>query len=258
MLGTSLATSPIMSSNFIGTRVFTVGLYSNAYASDTVSLGQNHIALPSGLVSDPITVQTGSMLQTHVLDYQSSLLLPTEVGQSTITQNHVSIPQGVFTEVYIESALLSQIHNVEGRDIYVQPTVDATPIHQNHKAISIGLIVQPTVANGGIIQTHALYSDGVSSNTFVSSSTIQQNHKLNSTALVISSVDITDPVDITQLHNIDFIGLLLDPTKVGKPFVNPSIRRVINASGDSTNAMVINVEKENIVLLYDVTANKYK
>jgi hypothetical protein len=52
-------------------------------------------------------------------------------------------------------------------------------------------------------------------------------------------------------------ALTLEQVILGTPFVNPSTKRIVNATDDSQNYMMIVTGEPNIVILVNPDGNKY-
>jgi len=97
-----------------------------------------------------------------------------------------------------------------------------------------------------------LFLDSLETNIYsVDLVSLNQNHIVTSVGLDIETTTIQ------QSHLIDGVFLYIDTVEVGKPFVNPSIRRIIDATDESFNDIIINISKGNGVVLLSDTPNNY-
>ena len=314
MFGTALATSTLMASNFIGTRVFTLGVYTNTFAKD-FTFSQNHVVSSAELKLDPVTVQSTTISQNHKMDdvplvaqsfvespvfRQNQLLVP--LGQylttfvasnSSFKQNHkVSgtplkfniftqpvtfrqnhainptdllslsiVPTGVMIQRHIlvsigqylttsaaPNSSLKQNHKVYGDNLKLDAFAPTTVFRQNHVINPDDLLSLSNVPTGTIKQSHILVSLGQYSTTNIPTAVFGQNHIMNGTQLTTELYAPTDPV-FRQNHLFIPDYLKVEPFQVGKPFVNPSVRRSVIYTGDSTNVMTVSIDEENFAII---------
>jgi hypothetical protein len=327
MFGTTLATAPIMSSNFIGTRVFTLGLYTDVFVEDDFPYAQNSLFTGIGLKLDPTTISDTSIAQVHVLD-DIGLVSYYHTGAPIIRQVQFLVPLGQYLETFVSSTSIAQQHNIrhnnidfigftvnglfnqnhimiangqftvpsitdpvqfnqnhrisanglftstEGDDLIdffqnhvmrspglVSPTTITDPVqfNQNHIIVSLGTFTTPEITDPvQFNQNHIMIANGQFTTTEITDpADFNQNHTMVSIGSY-TTIDITDPTDFSQNHIMVSDNLVLDPVKVGKPFVNPSTRRVVSASAVADNVILLTVNKENSVVILNALNNKYK
>lgn len=254
MFGTTLATAPIMSSNFIGTRVYTLGLYTNVSVEDLFPFSQNHITNGTALLANTFVANT-TIGQVHVLDDVPNVYAPL-VDSGTLRQNHVVVPLGQYLETFASQSVIAQNHVASAKAIFSQPITSDAFIIQSHLLGQAGLLLNYSVANTGMSQAHLMSGNGLAINADVATGSFGQNHIVIGISLNIGQVDVPE-ADFTQLHKFVPDYLKLEPVEVGKPYVNPSIRRVVYATSDATNMMVITVDENNYALLLNPSTNKY-
>lgn len=254
MFGTTLATAPIMSSNFIGTRVYTLGLYTDVFVEDLFPFTQNHVVNGTALVANTFIANT-SISQVHMLDDVPTVYTPL-IDSGTLRQNHIVVPLGQYLETFVSQNTIAQNHVASAKAIFSQPITSDAFIVQNHLLGQASLLLKYSVANTSMSQAHLMSGSGLAINTNVANGSFGQNHVVIGISLSIGQVDVPE-ADFTQLHNFAPDYLKLEPVEVGKPYVNPSIRRVVYATGDSTNVMVLTVNDHNYALLLDPSTNKY-
>jgi hypothetical protein len=258
VLGTSLATSPIMSSNFVGARVFTLGLYTDVFVEDDFPYVQNSLFTGVGLKLDHTTISDTSITQVHVLD-DIGLVSYYHLDTSVIRQNHIIIPLGQYLETFVSQPAISQNHNIKHNDIEFIGFTTNGVFNQTHFMVANGQFVVPSITDPvQFRQNHIMISNDQFVATEITDPVdFNQNHVMVSIGSY-STIDISDPTDFSQNHVMISDGLVLDPVKVGKPFVNPSTRRVVYASTAADNAILLNVDKENSVIIINALNNKYK
>ena len=113
MFGTALATSPLMASNFIGTRVFTLGLYSNTFAKDLAVMVQNSKLSSSALRLDPVNISQGTIKQNHKLD-DVPIASKSFIKTGTFKQNQLFVPLGQYLRTFSANNSISQKHVMTG------------------------------------------------------------------------------------------------------------------------------------------------
>lgn len=256
MFGTTLATAPIMSSNFIGTRVYTLGVYSDVLVEDLFPFTQNHIVSGFGLLLANTFVLDTAITQLHLFDDVPNVYEPI-VDSGTLHQNHIVVPLGEYLNAYfVEDTTISQNHIISANAVFSQPITSDAFIIQSHLLGEANLLLKYSVTDVNMQQAHLMSGTGLSANTSVAIGSFGQNHVVIGISLTLGQVDVPE-ADFTQLHKFVPDYLKLEPVEVGKPYVNPSIRRVVYATGDSTNMMVITVEENNYALLLNPSTNKY-
>lgn len=254
MFGTTLATAPIMSSNFIGTRVYTLGLYTDVFVEDLFPFSQNHVVSGTALLTNTFVANT-TIGQLHVLDDAPTVYAPL-VDSGTLRQNHIVVPLGQYLETFVSQSAIAQNHVASAKAIFSQPITSDAFIIQSHLLGEANLLLKYSVTDVNMQQAHMMSGTGLSANTSVAIGSFGQNHVVIGISLTLGQVDVPE-ADFTQLHKFVPDYLKLEPVEVGKPYVNPSIRRVVYATGDSTNVMVLTVNDHNYALLLDPSTNKY-
>ena len=252
MFGTALATSTLMASNFIGTRVFTLGVYSNSYAK-SFTFAQNHRVSSTGLKLDPVTVKTTPITQNHKMDDVAIVSQPF-IQSTVIRQNQKFVGRGQYLTTFVKTIPITQNHKVSGNVITLNPFVVSGDFHQQHNMISRGVNLFPNVDQPVIKQNHIMVSLGEFTTTDIPIGNFGQNHIVAGNQLDMETT-ISDPTDFYQQHLLVPDYLKVDPFQVGKPFVNPSIRR--NALFTGTSYMLVTTDKENFALIFDPATNKY-
>ena len=154
--------------------------------------------------------------------------------------------------------MIKQNHRVYGDALKLDAFIRPVTFRQNHKMNAPSIVLLPSAQSIKMIQTHIMVSVGQYT-TFgaVPIGGFGQNHVVVGNQLNMPLTTISDPTDFYQRHLLIPDYLKVAPLEVGKPFVNPSIRRSVVYTGDSTNVMVISADKENFALVLDLATNKY-
>ena len=185
--------------------------------------------------------------------------LLTKIANGTFKQTHVMVAVGQYLRTFAATnSLFKQNHKVYGNTLKLDTFTRPVTLKQNHKVNAPSIVLLPNTQSIGMVQTHIMVSVGQYT-TFgaLPIGNFGQNHVVAGNQLNIPLTTISDPTDFYQQHLLIPDYLKVEPLEVGKPFVNPSIRRSVVYTGDSTNVMVVNVDKENFVLVLDLATNKY-
>lgn len=247
MFGTSLATTPIMASNYIGTRVFSFGLYNDVYVKDAAQFNQIHGVIGIGLVSDT-NIADVAIIQLHLLNVTQLVYTPI-ITTNAIKQNHISIPVGLYLNTLVSASSISQNHIASVAEVVFKPIVLDANMTQGH------VFNQPNVAFGysvkttDILQAHLMNASGLSMDSGLTTASFGQNHIVLSISLKVDC-DIPAPA-LSQLHLLTPNYLDLDPVTIGNPFVNPSIRRIEYATSKSDNFIILSLTDQNYALVSD-------
>ena len=247
MFGTSLATAPIMASNYIGTRVFSLGLYSNVYVKDAVQFNQVHGVSGIGLASDSSITDT-AIIQWHLLNATPFEYTPI-VATSTIRQNHIAIPIGLYLNTLVSASSIAQNHIVSAEEVVFKPIVLDANMTQSHIFNQPNIAFGYSVKTADMLQSHLMNASGLSMNSGLTTGLFGQNHIVLGISLNVD-YDISEPA-LSQLHLLTADYLNLDPVTVGNPFVNPSIRRIEYATSKSDNFVILSLTDQNYALVSD-------
>ena len=248
MLGTTLATAPLTSSNLVGTRVFTLGLYTSMLMENEYSITQNNLLTGNNLKLEPSTVQDGEITQAHLL-LGVDQNLKFQISSSAIRQVQFMVPLGQYLVTFVAPNTISQNHVINLNDLSAKGFVVHGLINQTHFMISNGCVLSTITDHAQLQQNHLIIPIGQYTNVDLTDLVnFGQNHIMVSFGSY-STTNISDPVDIIQLHNMISNGLILDPVRIGEPFVNPSTKRVVNITEDSQNQATITTGDPNHIVI---------